>query len=285
MNTAIQTMQGSDSDYGYFRDEIRKARVVIFVSNLTDIRAMIAHLKRLGVSCHVALIGMAAPAMRERFHELQDQTGWQTLPQVFADGRFIGGYDELFAYDFGVAGSSNKKIPWPARVLGIGGLIPFIIGAAALWWAPGAWRADALRLLLLYSAVILSFVGAVHWGRALSQRDQSDSALWLPMSLSVVPALVAWGSFVLPPTQTIAVMLAAFIGQYFFDASLVRRDRLPAWYRSLRGGLTIVVSTCLIAAALALATRPPAAVTPAAATDCYGCDSAPRPWTVSRDST
>jgi|GEM_PF-31745 len=284
MSTVIQTMQMYDSDFGYFQDEIRNARVVIFVSNLTDIRAMVAHLKRLGVSYHVALMGMAAPAMRERFHELQDQTGWQTLPQVFADGRFIGGYDELFAYDFGVAGSSNKKIPGPARVLGIGGLIPFIIGAAALWWVPGAWRADALRLLLLYSAVILSFVGAVHWGRALSQRNQSDSALWLPMSLSVVPALVAWGSFVLPPMQTIAAMLAAFIGQYFIDVSLIRGERALVWYRSLRRGLTLVVSVCLVAAALALATRPPTVVTPAAATDCYGCGSGPRTWTVSHHS-
>lgn len=29
--------------------------------------------------------------------ELSDATGWRTVPMVFVEGRFIGGYDDLYA--------------------------------------------------------------------------------------------------------------------------------------------------------------------------------------------
>ena len=49
-----------------------------------------------------------------------------------------------------------------ATGLGYAGLLPFFGGLALLWYPP---MADlGISALTLYAAVILSFVGAVHWG-------------------------------------------------------------------------------------------------------------------------
>ncbi len=73
------------------------ARVVVFRSNLTDTRALEAHLDANGTDYRVITMGMGSAAQRERFHRLRDWTGWNLLPIVFVGGTFVGGGDEYFA--------------------------------------------------------------------------------------------------------------------------------------------------------------------------------------------
>ena len=56
-------------------------------------------------------------------------------------------------------------LPTSVAWLGYGGLLPFVALAGIGWWAPGTplWG----TALLAYGAVILSFVGALHWGFAM----------------------------------------------------------------------------------------------------------------------
>ena len=61
-------------------------------------------------------------------------------------------------------------VPLPARVLGLGGVIPFA-GCAAVFWmlfdsAP-FWAWKAFEAQLFYGVAIMSFLGAVHWGGVL----------------------------------------------------------------------------------------------------------------------
>ena len=88
---------------------------------------------------------------------------------------------------------SKAEAPRPAPLLGYLGLLPFVAGALALWLAPPDLAAKASRALLYYGAVILSFMGAVHWGLAMHGdypgRDRQ-------LAMSVLPALVAWGALV-----------------------------------------------------------------------------------------
>lgn len=30
--------------------------------------------------------------------QLADETGWRTVPMIFVEGRFVGGYDDLYAF-------------------------------------------------------------------------------------------------------------------------------------------------------------------------------------------
>ena len=58
-----------------------------------------------------------------------------------------------------------------ALILGWGGVIPFVATALAFHYGPAYIAITALETGTIYGAVIITFIGAVHWGVAL-QRDQ-----------------------------------------------------------------------------------------------------------------
>ncbi len=74
------------------------AHVRVIRSALTDIRALEALLAESGLHWEVELWGMGSAQMRQRFHALEQETGWSTLPQIFIDGVFVGGEPELRAW-------------------------------------------------------------------------------------------------------------------------------------------------------------------------------------------
>ncbi len=86
--------------------------------------------------------------------------------------------------------SSPEQIPTLALWLGYAGLLPFIGLMLGLWFAPERLDAFLMRALLSYSAVILSFMGAIHW--ALAMHAEGDTAR-RHMTFSVLPALIGWG--------------------------------------------------------------------------------------------
>jgi hypothetical protein len=51
-----------------------------------------------------------------------------------------------------------------AWALGIAGLLPFVASAAGLWLLAPDWASFAALALLTYAAVIVSFLGGIHWG-------------------------------------------------------------------------------------------------------------------------
>ena len=55
---------------------------------------------------------------------------------------------------------------WRA-VLGYGGLVPFVSLALLVWLTPQPVARFLVAMQLAYGAMILCFVGAVHWGRSL----------------------------------------------------------------------------------------------------------------------
>lgn len=229
------------------RELIASARVVVFCSNLTDVRPIMTRLDRLGVPRRLVVMGMGSLHMRRRFHALESLTGWKLLPQIFVDGRFLGGYEEFFAHDFAAAGDA---VPAPAAWLGTGGLVPFVAGALGMWLAPPSWRSEILSLLLIYAAMILSFLGAVHWGLAL--RDGlRDRALWRRLGLSVSPALAAWFALMTPAFPALTILILTFAAMYVVDRAMLD-GIVPHWYPRLRGWLSAGVLFSLLAALLTL---------------------------------
>jgi len=135
----------------------------------------------------------------------------------------------------------------PALVtwLGMGGLIPFVgLTVAAMF--NGTAQGWLVRALLDYAAVILSFVGAIHWGFAMSLPDleprlQRGLFVW-----SVVPSLLAWVFLLLPPLVAGIGFIIGFIAHLLRDLNLARHASLPRWYLPLRLRLTTVASLCLL---------------------------------------
>lgn len=137
-------------------------------------------------------------------------------------------------------------IPEPAALLGAAGLLPFLAGALGAWdtGALGAWARGAL---LAYGAVILSFLGGVHWGLAMAAGRPS----WLRYAASTVPALLGWLSLLLSAPLGFVLLAASFAALLAFDRAAVRAGEAPAWYPALRWPLTLVVVLSLLLALIA----------------------------------
>lgn len=134
--------------------------------------------------------------------------------------------------------------------LGAGGLIPFVLLAGGLWVVPPEYHPVLHDWLRTYAAIILSFVGAVHWGVAMLHRDMAEQDRAVVMGWSVVPALVAWIGLLMQLRAGLALTAAMFVLQYTMDRQLGARFPLPPWYLRLRRGLTVVVVACLAMAAI-----------------------------------
>lgn len=141
-----------------------------------------------------------------------------------------------------------EAIPLPALGLGVAGLIPFAFGAIMVWCPVPVMAEHGVILLGRYGAVILSFLGGVRWGRLLV--DEASLARWWPLTLSILPGLVAWVALLLPDTAMFAVLAMGFVFQYLIDRDAVENRLLPFWYGRLRliltAGATLAIVSGLI---------------------------------------
>ncbi|WP_026988765.1 DUF3429 domain-containing protein [Fodinicurvata fenggangensis] len=141
------------------------------------------------------------------------------------------------------------QLPRPALVLGFAGLLPFVAGSLAVWFLPMGWNDYALFIQMAYAAVILSFLGAIHWGLALAgtgtEGSDRDALTWKRLGWSVVPALLGWFALVMTPVPGLILMILSFFGILQGDVLAVRRGQAPVWYIALRRPLTAAVILCL----------------------------------------
>jgi hypothetical protein len=151
---------------------------------------------------------------------------------------------EIFMHPFDAA-----KPPKLAVLLGYAGLVPFVGGALGIWVIPLGWRPFVLDALLDFAAVILAFMGAIHWGLAM-RAEETDEKAKLQLGLSVIPPLLGWAALAggLPIGLSLPIFLFAFIGLYLADMHAVRVGLAPQWYPALRTPLTLVVCLSLLVA-------------------------------------
>jgi hypothetical protein len=145
---------------------------------------------------------------------------------------------------------SEASAPMPAIVLGVGGILPFVALTAIIGLGPESWYGYWLVALSYYGAVILAFVGALHWAYAVKRVVPSGEA-WLQYGFSVAPSLIAWLSLLFPVWTALRLQAAALLLCYVFDVAMARIDPMPAWFMRLRAGLTGVAATSLILASVA----------------------------------
>ncbi len=224
------------------RRDANSAPVVLFASRITDVRELESRLDELDIGHRTVTMAMGDAAARERFHVLEEWTGCKTLPQVFLDGRFIGGPTELLAH-----ARLASETPVAGHWLGYAGLLPFVAALLGFLLGGDLRQAYFAQQFIAYGAVILSFVGAVHWGRALGAGRMPT----MRMSCSILPALLAWAALLLPARTAAWLLLAGFIALRAWEASPPVAQTLPAWYRGLRTRLTFAVGVLLLLFALA----------------------------------
>ena len=133
----------------------------------------------------------------------------------------------------------QPPLPKAAVWLTWSGLLPFLAALAA-WGAGGALGearslAVGSKAFLVYSAVILSFLGGVRWGRVMSAGGGASAYV-----LAVLPSLWAFPALFLPTLYALAALAVGFALALWFDT---RADALPATpgFRTLRRGISAAV--------------------------------------------
>lgn len=158
-------------------------------------------------------------------------------------------------------------LPRPAPWLGLAGLLPFLGTLLLAWMAPDpALRGQALSALAAYGAVILSFLGAVHWGFALAMPDgrrfgaagpaaapptepPAPGATPARLGLGVLPSLAGWLALLLPVGPGLLLLSLAIVITAAVEHLAAAHGLLPDGYRGLRWLLSLVAAACLLTGA------------------------------------
>lgn len=143
-----------------------------------------------------------------------------------------------------VPASTNQPDAATLR-LGYAGLLPFVLGAALLWFVRPDAHPYVAAALSGYAAVIVSFLGGIHWGLGFRAQPADPSRfVW-----GVVPSLVAWLAVVMPPYAGLVVHGVMLVVCYLVDRRIYPVHASAAWL-TLRFRLTVVASlSCFIGAA------------------------------------
>jgi hypothetical protein len=148
-------------------------------------------------------------------------------------------------------GTLRAETPMSVCMLGYGGLIPFVLLTIGLWTEPSDPSFWTLALVS-YGAVILSFVGAIHWGIAMMSHELGPRMVNRRFMWSVVPSLMGWSATLLPPHLGAWLLVMGFALHYWQDHLLQTIMTLPRWYLPMRSRLSVVACLSLIAASWVL---------------------------------
>ncbi|MCJ1414241.1 hypothetical protein MMC32_000567 [Xylographa parallela] len=159
---------------------------------------------------------------------------------------------------------SMKEVPREALVLGMAGFLPYLatslstvylawdINHAALTGSGFLLSGQTAELLLhiieplqiAYGAVILSFLGAIHWGLEFAKYGGKHG--YPRYAIGVVAPAIAWPTTLLPVEYALIAQFLAFNYLYFADARATRRGWAPHWYTTYRFALTFIVGASIV---------------------------------------
>ncbi|KAK4986729.1 hypothetical protein LTR50_005107 [Elasticomyces elasticus] len=159
---------------------------------------------------------------------------------------------------------SLQDVPTQAYYIGMAGVLPYL--ATSLSTVYCAWEINhnanygtgflmsdhtaELALHILeplqagYGAVIISFLGAIHWG--LEFAGYGGSHGYRRYAIGVVAPAVAWPTILLPAEYALITQFLAFNFLYYVDSRATRRGWAPPWYSVYRFVLTFVVGASIV---------------------------------------
>lgn len=134
-------------------------------------------------------------------------------------------------------------------ILTISGAAPFVALSVAVSMHVFDDTRTALELLLTYAAIIVSFLGGVHWGIAITQYASNRKIANLLILESIWPSLIAWGVlFYVDLHVRLLVLTLLYVFVWAIDSVLYTRNIIPQWFFNLRCIITPVVVVSLYVA-------------------------------------
>ncbi|KAH9484434.1 Transmembrane protein 69 [Psilocybe cubensis] len=171
--------------------------------------------------------------------------------------------DSSGASFIGITSKIAHEVPQPIFVLGLAGGIPYIAASATTVYLahkaqlaasgldigmdPGVALTildQALNLQVTYGAVMLSFLGAMHWGMEFAAYGGHKG--FPRLILGTIPMLVAWPTLGMQPMTALIVQWCGFTGLWYADSKATVAGWTPKWYSQYRFYLSILVGTCII---------------------------------------
>jgi hypothetical protein len=151
----------------------------------------------------------------------------------------------------------NKNLPDRrlAHILGIVGLLPFVLISLICWIVHPGWLGAFIRGQLAYGIAILAFMGGIHWGAAVVTHDMSAEQTKKVLLWGVIPPLSTWIAVLFDIGLGFAVMMACFIITNHFDKRFYKWYHMPDWLLLLRHRLTWVIVASLLLTFLAVNIR------------------------------
>ena len=134
-------------------------------------------------------------------------------------------------------------IPNSALSLGLAGLIPFWGLAISIIVLDTPMKYFAVKAEITYGAVILSFLGGLHWGLAAMNKKHVN---WLRLGWGVTPPLIAWVALFLQPSLGLIMLIIGFIAAAIIDFRLFSTDGDSTWFVRLRTILSIGSITSML---------------------------------------
>jgi uncharacterized protein DUF3429 len=144
--------------------------------------------------------------------------------------------------------SRVDRLPPAAIILGAAGALPLLAGVCLALAAPTAFDFPVIHATLAYAALVLSFLGGIHWGLAsgVLARDSLEPEATRVLVLSALPPLAGWLGTFLPGRWGPAVLVTAFLAVLLLDHLTERLGYAPGWWMWLRVRLTGIVVALLL---------------------------------------
>ncbi|KAL8835815.1 MAG: hypothetical protein Q9176_006696 [Flavoplaca citrina] len=157
-----------------------------------------------------------------------------------------------------------NEVPREALYVGLAGVIPYLATSAStvyLAWDINHAALDGQGFLLSgqtaelllhiieplqigWGAVIISFLGAIHWG--LEWAKYGGVQGYRRYAYGVVAPAVAWPTLLFPIEYALISQFTAFTFLYFADARACVRGWTPHWYMTYRFVLTFIVGASIV---------------------------------------
>ncbi len=149
-----------------------------------------------------------------------------------------------------------NRIPVPALLVGVAGLLPFLYAVGLVLVAEGTLptlglfssdRAGGVLVLERFGAAILGFMGGCLWGFAAAPGRVPTALL---LVASAVPPILA--ALAIRPSPALSCLWLAFgfVVVQAIDLAFHRAGVAPAWWPGLRLPLSAAVIACLLVGAL-----------------------------------
>lgn len=129
-----------------------------------------------------------------------------------------------------------KRLSWG---LSLAGFLPMIGFAGSLYvlGSEHVLSESLTQMFKTWSIIILSFLGGIRWGMAVTNADEKP---WVLLA-AIVPSAIGWMTLFMGEPLSFLILLVAYCAQGAWDSLSINAGAAPRWFGQIRIWLTLLV--------------------------------------------